>query len=151
MSNNYAKWIKFRDELSVMETEFMKTVNNINPGLAEKKGVCGRWFPKEVVAHITGWEKEVREQFGKILKGTAVPVNYDIDAYNQKSVASRAHLSWPEVIKELEEAQKELQQFNNSLDEEKITGDKRFTYWVVVLLKHYKHHNEQIKGFVRKK
>ncbi|MBN2413465.1 hypothetical protein JXQ31_17435 [candidate division KSB1 bacterium] len=125
MSNNYTKWLKFREGLSVAESEFMQTVKNINPGISETGGVCGIWSPKEVVAHITGWEKEVLKQFRNFLTGTATNVKYNINAYNRESVKSRQHLSWSETVKELEEAQKELQLLNNSLDEDKINNQKK--------------------------
>ncbi len=148
MSNNYTKWLNFRDGLSVAESEFMQTVKNINPGISEHGGVCGIWSAKEVVAHITGWEKEVIRQFQNFLTGPTEDVDYDINSFNLQSVKSRQHLSWSETVKELEEAQKELQLLNNSLDEDKITADKRFINWVVILFKHYKHHNNQLKESV---
>ena len=151
MSNNYGKWIKFRDGLSAAESDFIQTVKNIDPGISEQVGVCGNWSIKQVVAHITGWEKEVIKRFRDFSTGKAANVKYDIDDFNRRSVESRSNLSWNDTVKELEAAQQELQLLNDSLDEQKINKDKKFVEWTLILLKHYKHHNAQLKGSVLKK
>ena len=60
-------------DLFSVEDEFFRLVFNIIPELRDKKSPDENWSPKDILAHIVGWEVEVVKQFKEFL------VNPDVD------------------------------------------------------------------------
>ena len=148
MHKKWSEWIELRDRLSAISGEFLEVIINVDPKLSEKKGICGSWSAKDIVAHIVAWEKEVIERFRLFMEGITSDNDYDIDTFNQKSVTDRKEFSWGEIYNELKLAQDELKQVNESIIQENINTDKRFIEWIGILIDHYKHHMSQIKDLI---
>jgi hypothetical protein len=149
MESSDSKWIKLQAEYTTAANDFFKSCQKLVPASAEQTGVCGSWSAKQVVAHITGWEKEVLNQFKKLEQGTVLRIRYKIDDFNRQSVESRSHMSWEQTIQELSAAQQELQSFINKLSIETVNRNKRFTDWLKILAEHYPHHLLQIQKIVK--
>jgi hypothetical protein len=145
MKTKWEKWVKALEELNKISKKFLVFITTLNSNLAENTIVCGEWTVKDVVSHIIGWEKETILQFKSFLAGSSKNVRYDMDAFNKKSVELRKHLSWDQVVSELQTAQKELRYLNDSIDEGNPLIEKRFmTSWLNTLSQHYKHHLTQL-------
>ena len=78
---------------------FIEVAHQLALEQRERAGVCGEWSPKEVVAHLLGWDESLK-QFIVDIENFVPP--YNVDAFNQSSVETRANLSWTEVIVALE-------------------------------------------------
>ena len=145
MERKYSKWIKERDTLHMVSSECMDLVRTIESNLAEKEGIFSEWSLKDLIAHIIGWEREAIIRYNAYLEGPSENVRYNINSFNKKSVASRKHLSWIDMLDELKSAQDEFERINCRLNAANINSDKRFESWIKILIKHYMHHNSQIK------
>jgi hypothetical protein len=71
--------------------------------------VCGQWTPKQVAAHLAGWDREAARALQAFLAGAPENLVTDIDAFNRASVDARAHLSWGSTCMELRLAYESLQ------------------------------------------
>ena len=138
-----------QEKLRDASSDFMDVAQRLDPKLRKKRNVYGQWSANEVVAHIAGWEREVIRCFRMFLLEPTRDVTYDVNAFNEKSVTSRRHLSWDELIAELMAAQEELREVNASLGPDDLTRDSRFLEWTVVLVRHYQHHMKQIRELTK--
>jgi uncharacterized protein len=145
MESNSVTWKKLCEDLFSVEEEFFRVVKNINPELRDKNVPSKNWSPKDILAHIAGWEVEVVKQFKEFLVNPDADDNYDIDSFNEKSVSSRKSKTWDEIMKELELSQKELSAFISTLSQKNVDAEDRFSEWVEVLINHYKHHMSQLQ------
>lgn len=105
-------WIELAGELEAAQRHFMKIAAQLTPDIREKKGVCGEWSAKDVMAHLVGWDTEAVYFLGLFANGSGdtYDSSFDVDAFNARSVKTREHLSWDELIHELTSVQAELQQ-----------------------------------------
>ena len=147
MESNSVTWKKLCEDLFSVEEDFFRTVKNIERGFQEQKIPGNNWSPKDILAHIVGWENEVVIQFKAFLIAPDVDDNYDIDSFNEKSVSSRKRKTWDEIIEELVLSQKELSAFISTLSQKNVDAENRFSEWVDVLTNHYIHHTKQLKRF----
>jgi len=145
MESDSVKWKKLCVDLFSVEDEFFRLVYNIIPELRDKKSPGENWSPKDILAHIVGWEVEVVKQFREFLVNPDVDDNYDIDSFNENSVSLRKNKTWEEIVNELELSQKELSVLLSSLSQKDIDSEDRFSEWVEVLINHYKHHMSQLR------
>jgi uncharacterized protein len=145
MESKSVTWKKLREDLISVEEDFFRTVKNIERGFQVQKIPGNNWSPKDVLAHIAGWENEVIKQFKEFLVNPDVDDNYDIDSFNEKSVFSRKSKTWDEIMEELELSQKELSAFISTLSQKNVDAEDRFSEWVEVLINHYKHHMSQLQ------
>jgi|SRR5215216_5745428 len=85
------------------------------------------WAPRDVVAHLIGWNSLMIEAASSILAGQ--PPAYDDDAPNDYSsinasfTAKYSSQSKPELLAELQSSLEKLEQFINSLPIEELTAN----------------------------
>ena len=145
--SNWSEWLKLCENLSSVEEEFTKVIDSLNAKVRDQKIAEGSWSVKDILSHIVGWEDEVLKQFQVFLENPDVDDTYDIDSFNENSVASRRNNAWNEIIEELKSIQEELSAFISTLFQKDIDAEDRFSEWVEVLIDHYKHHTMQLKKF----
>ena len=145
MEAKWDEWLKALDQLAAVSKDFLGTVQNLDSRLSSRKGICGNWSAKEVVAHIVGWEVEVADSFRAFRAGRAPDLDYDVNAFNRRSVDARKTSSWEAVLAELRSAQRSLAKTTKALSEKEIEMEPRFLTWANVLVRHYKHHKAQIE------
>src|SRR5437899_879721 len=66
-------------------------------------GVAGDWSVKDVLAHVTTWEKEALKYLPLIIEGGKPPLyaTYGgIDAFNAQSTEEKRRLSLSEVVRQ---------------------------------------------------
>jgi hypothetical protein len=140
-----SEWLKHCENLYKVEKDFNQVIESMNVKIRDKKIANGKWSAKEILAHIVGWEVEVKKQFKVFLANPDVDDNYDIDSFNKSAVELRKYLSWDQIVTELKTAQSELSGFLTKLTQNEIDEEKRFIEWVDVLVNHYTHHVKQLK------
>lgn len=141
-------WEKLIEELSNLQHQFIEVAQQIDEAKRNLPGVCGSWSPKEVVAHITGWDKEVIKQFGLFQDGLEKAMEHDIDEFNKKSVQERSHLSWEETVAELQQAHDQFYQKAMSISNQELSTNEEYRDWIEVQIDHYIHHRKQLKKWV---
>ncbi|MDR8392601.1 DinB family protein [Aliifodinibius sp. S!AR15-10] len=141
-------WKSLITELRNLQFEFIEVAQQLEQSKREKPGVCGSWSPKQVIAHITGWDKEVIRQFELFRDGLEKAIEHDIDEFNKNSVEDRNHLSWDETITELQQAHKLFYEMAKSISSGERSKNEDYREWIEVQIDHYKHHTEQLEQWV---
>lgn len=141
-------WENLIQELNSLQHTFIDVAQQIEKYKRCQPGICGSWSPKQVVAHISGWDKEVIRQFGLFQDGLEKAIEHDIDEFNKKSLMERRHLSWEETITELQQAHEQFSQIAKSISSHELSGNEKYRDWVDVQIEHYKHHTKQLKKWV---
>lgn len=141
-------WVKLIEKLSKLQHEFIKVAQQVEKSKRNQPGVCGSWSPKQVVAHITGWDKEVIRQFDLFQDGLEKAIEHNIDEFNKKSVQERSHLSWEETIAELQQVHEQFYQRAKSISSQELSKNGEYKDWIEVQIDHYLHHTEQLEKWV---
>ncbi|MEZ4870590.1 MAG: hypothetical protein R3C14_55185 [Caldilineaceae bacterium] len=89
---------ELQQRLHTAHTNFVRVAEALAPTLRNQAGVCGDWSPKEVVAHLTGWDGSLKQLIVDI-ENFNPP--YDVDKFNACSVQARAEVAWDGVMAEL--------------------------------------------------
>lgn len=139
------RWRILQHELSHAYDRFRRTVGQLAPSAREQSGVCGEWSPKEVVAHLAGWDREAARRFQQFMQGPTEDIDYDLDAFNAESVAARQHLAWEQALHELDKAHRVLQQAIALVEPQHLEADSRFFEWLEGRSRDYDEHTAQIQ------
>jgi DNA polymerase III subunit epsilon len=84
---------------------FVAVVDDIPAELRERRGACGEWSVREVVAHCAAWEWEGARRLRLIAANPTLPdAVYDVDRFNGASVAVRSGQNWERTLEELAKA-----------------------------------------------
>lgn len=140
--------MELTDRLKDLQNEFIRITQRLEKSRRTEPGVCGSWSPKEVVAHLSGWDKEVIRQFDLFLDGLDEAIEHDIDEFNKQSVYERSHLSWDETVNELKEAHQQFYRKAKSIPLQQIAKNDEYRDWMEVQIEHYIHHIDQFKEWV---
>ena len=125
-------------------------------------GPLGNWTPRDIVAHLIGWNRYSVRGAQQLLEGE--PPFYDIDpGENYSNVNARLVAEYPsenrnELVAEHAKAADELAEFLCSLSEEQWKGStgvllegEEATIRLVVdwLIEDHHHHTEQIRDLAK--
>jgi hypothetical protein len=97
-SHKLFEWLKFCENLSSVEEEFIQVIDSFNTKVRDQKIAENSWSVKDIVAHIVGWEDEVLKLFKAFYVNPDVDDTYDIDSFNENSVSLRKNKTWNENI-----------------------------------------------------
>jgi hypothetical protein len=110
----------------------------------------GDWSVKEIVAHISGWHRELAPALERMARGERpVPEGKsyeDVDAWNAKFAAAVKATSAREVLDDLERSHADFMRAASAVPPERFLPGK--TAWKIVDLNsahHYKEHGDQIR------
>lgn len=138
-------WNNLIEELNQLQHEFIEVAQQLEETKRNQPGVCGSWSPKQVIAHITGWDKEVIRQFGLFQDGLEKAIEHNLDEFNKDSVQKRRHLNWNETILELQRVHQQFYQSAMSVSSQALAQNGEYRNWVQVQIDHYKHHTKQLE------
>ena len=158
-----------------MSTDTIETqIKNLGEGVREIRvavealsegaflGPLGNWTPRDIVAHLIGWNRYYIRGTQQLLEGE-LPF-YDIDpGENYSNVNARLVAEYPsenrtELLAEHEKAAHELAEFLRSLSEEQWSGStgvllegeeltiRQNVDW---LIEDHHHHSEQIRDLAK--
>lgn len=108
----------------------------------------GTWSFKELMAHITAWERVLIERIRALEEGrepAPEPDTLDIDAFNAEVVQRQAQKPLDEVKREFDQTHEELMQLLETtpvLTRELVAGD---TY------EHYREHLKDVLEYMRRR
>ncbi|MDJ0755929.1 MAG: ClbS/DfsB family four-helix bundle protein [Ardenticatenaceae bacterium] len=127
-------------ELKSAHTLFINTAQQLDPAKRSRAGVCGVWSPKDVTAHLTGWDQLLNTFIND-------PVNFsppqDVHQFNELSVQKRRDHNWDEIMAE---CQTNFSQLEESLAT--VTAEMkmfpRVTGWLPGRIADYKLHQQQL-------
>ena len=112
----------------------------------------GTWSVKEIVAHISGWHREMGPALERIARGERpVPegVSYDdVDEWNARFAAAAATTSVADLLLELDKSHEYFMKSAAAVAAERFQPGKT-AYKIVDLnsAHHYREHADQIRGW----
>ena len=122
------------------------------------------WSPRDVVAHLIGWNRQMVAASQEILRGETPP--YYADAPNDYQninagfVARFASRSKAELLSELNASMQDLEQYILSLDENALTASHAVIHYsrrqatvggiIASLTGDYQHHQQQIREWLHR-
>jgi hypothetical protein len=115
-----------------------------------KPGVTGNWSVRDILIHVTTWEKEALKHLPTILKG-GKPERYSvthggINAFNRIMTERKKGLTLAEVRRELEDTHRRLIRFIESVPEEQFRTETPFRHRLRLdTYSHYPNHAEAIR------
>lgn len=104
------QWMSARTNLAQAHATYQQVAAALPPDCRDQSGVCGQWTPKQVAAHLAGWEREAARALLALLADAPEDLVSDVDLFNRASVDARTHLSWEGTCWELRVAHEALQQ-----------------------------------------
>ena len=112
----------------------------------------GQWSIRDIVAHISGWQREMTPALERLAKGQrpfAEGVSYDDpDAWNARFAAASRDVEVTDVLLELDRSHEGFMHAAAQVPEERYVPDK--TAWKIVDLNsahHYREHGDQIRAW----
>lgn len=121
---------------------FLALIGTLPRTLREKEGACGVWTPKQVIAHLAGWQREALKRYEMFAKGETTSIRYDVDKFNADSVAALKLLSWYETIETFEHTCDDLQAFVETNPNRKQRG------WLKALDRDLREHTEELRQWM---
>lgn len=113
---------------------------------------CGVWGVREILAHMTGWHRELAPALGRLARAEKpIPdgVSYeDVDAWNTRF--AEAKRSWPtaEILAELEASHRDFMRAAGAVPEERFVPGKTAHRLVDLNARHhYQEHGQQIRAW----
>ena len=112
------------------ETEFQGLKRAI-AGLSEadmREVWCGTWSVREILAHISGWHREMLPGVERLARGEkpfTAGVSYsDFDAWNAKFAAAKATWTTADIVKELDAAHADFLRAARALPEDRVVPER---------------------------
>ena len=144
-----------KDELLHAAAREYKTLHDALKGLNEThltRVWLARWSVKDIVAHISGWHREMIPALERMALGErpfAPGAGYeDVDAWNARFTAARTAASVTEVLLELDRSHEAFMRAAAGVPAARYEPGK--TAWRIVDLNsahHYKEHGDQIRAW----
>lgn len=114
---------------------------------AEQSGACGRWSPKQLIAHLSGWVAEAHRRYDEFAEGDESDRTYeDFDSFNAHSVESRAHLNWTQTLGDLRQTVAQFTERAKAVTGEQ-TEDRRYRAWLRGLERDCLEHTDELRQF----
>ena len=144
-----------KDELLNAAAREYKALHDALKGLDEARMTevwLGAWSVKDIVAHISGWHRELGPALERLARGERpIPdgVSYDdVDGWNARFVAAKKDDSVAEALLELDRSHEAFMRAAAAVPAERYEPGK--TAWKIVDLNsahHYKEHGDQIRAW----
>ena len=131
-------------KLTSAYTNFIQAAHQLDPNKRYQSGVCGEWSPKDVISHLVGWDKSLK---ALIVSPDDFEPPYDVHHFNARSVASRKHLNWEEVLDELETNFQDLKQALATVDSD-MKIYRRVIEWLPGRKEDYELHTSQLEAWL---
>lgn len=140
-------WRILGKKVSDAHHDFMDAVIVLDVDLRHEQGVCGEWSPKQVIAHLVGWDRLAVDGLTLYAngEGDTFNANVDSDEFNAQSVASRASLSWDDLVHDFQTTHQSLQEVIQVLHIKGLKSDGGFGQWMLGRQQDYIYHTGQIK------
>ena len=140
-----AGWVALQNRLAAAFVTFLAVASRLDPAARERAGVCGVWSPKDMVAHLIGWDFEAARRLRAFVAGPTVDITYDLDAFNAGSVVARQYLSWEQILAELQAARQTLQEAIAAVTDDDVAREPRIAAWVAGRSDDYEEHTAQLR------
>lgn len=112
----------------------LATIAGLPDTALDKKGVVGDWSIKNVLAHLTDWERIVVQMLPERIAKGATPeilstISADEDAFNAQGIARSEHLTPQEQLSQFAQSRQALFQLARDLGEETLQRRHPWPEW----------------------
>jgi hypothetical protein len=144
-----------KEELLLASAREYKAFHEALHGLNDEQAAevwLGTWSVKEIVAHITGWHRELLPALQRLARGerpVAAGVTYDdVDGWNARFAAGARDREVADLLLELDRSHEDFMQAADHVPAERWEPGKT-TYRIVDgnTAGHYREHAEQIRAW----
>lgn len=146
-----------KDELLNQAAREYKALHETLQGLNEIQMTevwLGTWSVKDIVAHISGWHREIGPALERLARGEKpIPagVSYDdVDAWNARFAAAKKPASVADVLLEFDKSHEYFMHAAAAVPADRLVPGK--TAWKMVdgnTAHHYREHADQIRAWRR--
>jgi hypothetical protein len=143
----YQPWMTAQTNLAQAHATFQQVAGAISLPRRDAVGVCGAWTPKQVAAHLAGWDREAARALLALVAGAPEDFVVGIDAFNRASVDARLHLSWDGTCLELRLAHESLQHAIDNVIQAQAPA-RGYLAWMDGRLADYALHTAQLRAWV---
>lgn len=127
--------------------ELFALLGNYPLELRDEEGACGVWSPRQIVAHLSGWLEEAQRRYTQFDDNIPGNMDYDVDAFNARTVAARSHFSWNPTVAELRGLVQDLIARGEALPDDRKEADPRYREWLLALARDCELHISQLDAF----
>jgi len=118
----------------------------------DESGVVGPWSVKDIVGHITTWERATMQAISGYLPGQDIAAlawpDEDIDGFNMRTVEETKPTSLDELMADLDNIHNELLVFLDGLPDDALSVDDVVTRIRVGTFDHYGEHTASIRQWL---
>ena len=132
---------------------------SLTPNQMLQSGASGEWTVKDVLAHISAWERRMLSWIGSHLLGASpdVPLPWDVERMNAEAYAQVKDKPLAEVLEEFHQSYRDALALTESLNEEQLKTIYTNTWpmaplWLGVAANtnwHCKEHRESIEAWLK--
>ncbi len=140
-------WRTAQTNLTHAHATFQQVAAALPSDHRDQAGGCGQWTPKQVAAHLAGWDREAARALHALVAGAPEDLVADIDVFNHASVDARAHLSWDGTCWELGTAHESLQRAIAALIQAQLHASG-YLPWMDGRIADYDVHTAQLRAWV---
>ena len=118
----------------------------------EEEGVIESWSVKDMVGHMTSWEKDTMEKIQDYFRnGDAAVLDwYNVDAFNAQTVGSNHRRSTDEILDDMKATHQELIVFVQNLSEASLAIPEVEKRIHTDTFDHYHEHTEEIQKWLNR-
>ncbi len=140
-------WEDQTGRLSAAFRRYIETCSALSPAAAERGGAYGSWSPRQVCAHISGWNIEAARRCCELLEDPhSKEPGYDIDDFNARSVTERQALDWTQTLAGLQASFNTFLGTLAGLTENDRLASAEFQFWAKIMAEEYENHGSQLAG-----
>jgi hypothetical protein len=138
-----------RTEFQTQGQVFLEAAREMGAETAVKPGICGEWSVKDVLAHLTGWNREAVREYGLLPDGELPPLPEDmeiIDQLNAGLVEIYQEFSWDQVFAAFEDSLLALEQAAAAISPENAAKEPRYGLWLQIMAGELENHYKDLCG-----
>lgn len=148
------------DQIRAERQRLEEVIAALTPDQMLQPGASGEWTVKDVLAHISAWERRMIYWIGSHLRGEApdLPLPWDVERMNAETYAEVKDKPLAEVLEEFRQSYRDALALAESLNEGQLQTIYTDTWpmgplWLGVAANtnwHYKEHRESIEAWGKK-
>ena len=147
------------DQIRTERKQLEKVLAILTPDQMLQPGASGEWTIKDVLAHISAWERRMILWIGSHLRNETpdVPLPWDVERMNAETYAQVKDKPLAEVLEEFHKSYRDALALAESLSEMQLQTAYADTWpmgslWLGVAANtnwHYKEHRESIEAWLK--
>ena len=132
--------------------ELQGTLGKVPQKRIEEEGVIESWSVKDMVGHMTSWEKDTMEKIQDYFRnGDAAVLDwYNVDEFNAQTTGINRRRSTDEILDDMKATHQKLIEFVQSLSEASLAIPEVEKRVRIDTFEHYHEHTEQIQKWLNR-